>query len=247
MSRFSDKDFEVAILAILSGHGSGRVVPPGEMTPTNPFSNFAKAHKMNMLGRGGFQSGDIEYRLHVQFTADERAQAARVFDDLKRSGYITPTYDDLVDPENWVTITESGREYLRMGAADYIDTCLAKISPHLVELRKGMWDAVRRTSPDAARHAAHSARELIGQLLKEGAPADLKTRKERFTYLMQQQSGEVSGSDLDIIDASWKLIEAEHSKVTGESHARRPANGAVVRGSVEAAERILALIFPESE
>jgi hypothetical protein len=105
------------------------------MLPSNPLSPTRKVHKMNLIGRGEFAGGELEFHMGVLFSQEERAQAARVFEELKRSGYIQPTYDDLVDPENWVATTDSGREHLRRGARDHIDVALSRISPHLIELR----------------------------------------------------------------------------------------------------------------
>src|SRR5215470_13889837 len=98
MERFSDRIFERALLEALSSSSVG---------------GPDKAHKMNLIGRGAFQRGTIETRMGVEFTQDERARAARIFEELKRNGYVQATYDDLVDPENWVKITEAGNRYLR--------------------------------------------------------------------------------------------------------------------------------------
>jgi predicted pPIWI-associating nuclease len=232
MERFSHKDLERAILEALGPSSVG---------------SLGKAHKMTLIGRGDAQPGTIEARMAVQFTRDERARVARTFEELKRNSYIQSTLDDLVEPENWVTITEAGTDYLRRGMRDHIDEKLSAVSPHLVELRQGMWDALARTSPDAARQAAHSARELIVQLLKEGTPADLKTRKQRFAHLMRNNGHEepLSKGDLQIIEANCDVIEAVHNKLIAEAHARRPSESATVRRCVETAEHVLQLIFPE--
>jgi DNA-binding PadR family transcriptional regulator len=233
MERFSNKDLGRAILEILDQSSVGGV---------------RKAHKMTIIGRGDAQPGMVEERMSIQFTANERARAAQTFEELKRNGYIQSTLDDLIDPENWVTITEAGTEYLRRDMRDHIDEKLSAVSPHLVELRKGMWDALARTSPDAARQAAHSARELIDQLLKEGTSAGLKTRKERFAHLMRNigdHDDPLSKGDLQIIKAGCDFIEAIHNKLIAEAHARRPSQGATVRTCVETAEHILQLVFPE--
>src|SRR3989344_6825525 len=98
-------------------------------------------------------------------------------------------------------------------AVNKIDTALQKIGPQLLEMRKGMHAALEKDTADAGRQAAHSARELIDQVLKEGAPKDLKTRRERASYLMEKyRGGKTSESEVEIVDASWKLIDAEHSK-----------------------------------
>jgi Predicted pPIWI-associating nuclease len=121
---------------------------------------------------------------------------------LKADGYIQSTFDDLVDPENWVAITESGRQFLKAGLRDAIDLRLAEIREHLIELRAGMWDAAGRKSPDAPRQAASSARELVDQLLKEGAPVECETRKQRISHLLKKHStsGGASKSDIEIIE-----------------------------------------------
>jgi hypothetical protein len=108
-----------------------------------------------------------------------------------------------------------------------------------------MWDAMDRTSPDAARQAANSARELLDQLLKEGAPAECGTRRERFRYLMRKNRGneQISSSDLEIMEAGYKLVEAEHGKLVGSVHSRRSVRRDEALSSVAATERILGLIF----
>lgn len=203
-----------------------------------------KAHKMNLIGRE-FQRGELEVILHITFSPEDRTLAAKAFDELKRDGYIQPTYDDLVDPENWVVITDSGLEFLRRELKDNINLELEKIGLHLVDLRRGMWDAIARTSPDAPRQAAHSARELIDQVLKEGVSIPGATRKERFLHLMNagDRIKNTSKSDLRILEASWKLIEAEHDALLKNSHFRGYPDIRAVRSSVEAAERILCIIF----
>jgi hypothetical protein len=202
------------------------------------------AHKFNLLGRE-FQRGAIEEHLGISFTADDRAFADQAFNELRRDGYLQSTYRDLADPENWVEITDRGRTYVQNGLKDGIDRKLEEIGAHLVELRRGMLDAVERTSPDAARHAAHSARELLDQILKEGAPPECSTRKERFRFLMRKHrgDGQTSSSNLAIVEAHWKVVEAEHNKLLAASHSRGQVRQDEVRASVLAAERILCMVF----
>lgn len=71
-------------------------------------------HKMNLLGRP-YQSGGLEFLLKVSFDNSQRALAGQAFEELKFAGLIHPTYADLIDPENWVEITDSGREALESG------------------------------------------------------------------------------------------------------------------------------------
>jgi hypothetical protein len=73
-------------------------------------------NKFNLLGgRNLSQRGPLEHRLSFTFDTAQRALAARAFDELKQGDLLRPTYTDLADPENWVEITEAGREALRTG------------------------------------------------------------------------------------------------------------------------------------
>jgi len=184
MSELSGKDLKRAILEVLNSQAQG--------------------NKVNLLGRGHFQQGELESHLKREFNVDDRARAAQAFEKLRTDGYLQATHKDLADAENWVAITSLGRQFLSRDLKDYIDLALERISPGLVELRQGMWDAVERTSPDAPRQAAHSARELVDQLLKEGAPAQCTTRKERVRSLMQRNRADqtISKTDLGIIEAN---------------------------------------------
>lgn len=89
-------------------------------TKRSEFSAPRRAHKINLIGRT-YQSGELEIAFGVSFTPEIRADAARAFDELRHDGYIVPTYDDLVDPENWVVITETGIDYLKRGLPDRTD------------------------------------------------------------------------------------------------------------------------------
>lgn len=69
-------------------------------------------HKINLIGRE-FQQGELELIRGASFAPEERALAYRAFEELKRDDLLRPTYNDLVDPENWVVITDAGRAYLQ--------------------------------------------------------------------------------------------------------------------------------------
>lgn len=204
----------------------------------------AKQHKFNIIGKA-HQSGRLEHCLQVEFDSNDRANASIAFDELKRDRYLQSTFNDIIDPENWVAITASGREFLKRNLKDAVDLQLEAIGAQLVELRHGMHDAIQRSSPDATRQAAHSARELLGQLLKEGAPKDLKTRRERFRYMMQRcrQPSELSKTDIEIVDVTWEVLEAELNKLLGASHSRDIPSKNEVEASIDAIERILQLLF----
>jgi hypothetical protein len=236
MSTFTIRQLKVAILEVLATSRNG--------------------HRYNMLGGRGDQRGDLERHLSVTFGAPDRQRADWAFGQLLNDGLISPTYADLVDPASWVEITESGRDALRRGVLDSLDEALRKISPHLVEVRDGAWAAIASSRPDAARQAAHSARELIEQTLKEGAPDDTVrsaswfrhdpssktgiTRRQRLRYLMEKHLGEVSDTDLTESDAAAGLVFASDARLQSLSHARAAVSDLDdVRGTLHVAEAAL--------
>jgi hypothetical protein len=234
----TDADYKRGILEILNKpYARGSQMVGDANTPSR------KAHKINIIGRNGMQSGELEAHVSITFDEEMRARAGRCFDELRRDSYIEPSYDDLVDPEGWVRITALGRDYLARDMRDGIDDGLMTIGSHLVELRRGMKDAVARTSDDSPRQAANAARELIDQVLKDGTPADLKTRKERFKHLMNVKQGNTSKTSLEILEANAELLEAEHNNMVKEAHGRHTPATKDARACVDAAERILGLIF----
>lgn len=215
-------------------------------------------HKINMIGRTS-QRGTLELELQATFTAPDRRIADRAFEELKRAGLIAPTYSDIVDPESWVEITESGRDALGRGALDKLDEALLNISPHLVELRDGAWAALISSRPDSLRQAAHSARELIDQTLKEGAPDEViksapdfapdntsrsgVTRRHRLKYLVRHHRGDVSDALIKSIDKSIDFLLAEHQRLTSQAHGRGAPDPSDVRDCLDAAEMILRKIL----
>jgi len=199
------------------------------------FAASRHGHKFNLLGRAS-QSGGLEASLGVKFDKDQRALAARAFEELKKDGLIRSTMADLIDPENWCEITDSGRQALEKGVLDELDEALSKINLHLIEIRRGAWAAVASNQPDSLRQAAHSGRELIDQVLKEGAPdSEIKaqpdftpdpssksgiTRRMRFKFLMQKYKGAASDSDMVIVEKSCDLVAAIDDKLKAHAHSR---------------------------
>ena len=139
-----------------------------KFTILEAMSRERREHRFNLIGKG-YNPGGIESALGVRFDPEQRHMAVVAFDELRAAGLIRPTYSDLIDPEAWVEITDSGRQALARRALDALDNALSRIAPSLVELREGAWAAVAAPRPDSLRQAAHSARELIDQALKIGA------------------------------------------------------------------------------
>ena len=217
-------------------------------------SSGRREHKFNIIGKG-YGPGALESRLAILFDPEQRHMAVVAFDELQHAGFIRPTYSDLVDPEAWVEITEAGRRALERRALDALDVALTRIAAHLVELREGAWVAVAASHPDSLRQAAHSARELVEQVLKIGAPDDAVrgmpgftsdassrsgiTRRHRLRYLMLLNRGAASDSELKVAEQACDLALATDERLQALAHSREPIVADDVRDALVAAEMAL--------
>ena len=225
-----------------------------KFTILEALSSGQHEHKFNLIGKG-YHPGSLESRLKIQFDPEHRHMAVVAFDELRAGSFIRPTYSDLVDPEAWVEITDSGQRALQRKALDVLDVALSRIASNLVELREGAWAAVAAPRPDSLRQAAHSARELIDQALKSGAPDDVVrsmpgfmpdassrsgiTRRHRLKYLMIANRSAVSDSDLKVAEQACDLALATDEKLKALAHSRAPVSVDEVRDALVAAEMAL--------
>jgi hypothetical protein len=212
-SRFTDFDLKMAILEILSKNRT--------------------ENKFNLIGRGD-QRGPLEHVLQVTFTNQERALAGKAVEELKQAGLIRSNYTALADPENWLEITEAGRNALCHRALDDLDLALRRISPALCEIRHGAYAALSSSQPDSVRQAAHSARELIRQVLDLLAPLeevraqpDFKpskdsqhgvTRKMRIRHVINKRHEGSSESDVNVVESLCDPIDVLYNKLSAEAH-----------------------------
>ena len=218
-------------------------------------------NKSNLIGRPQ-QHGDLESRLGIEFDAQERSLAAKAFGELLSAGFIVPTFSDIAAPEDWVVITDAGRDALKRKVLDDLDEALKSINPYLLEIRRGAWTALDATHPDSLRQAAHSARELIDQVLKEGISDDEIrsepgfrpdpssssgiTRRMRTKRLMRKHRGDVSDSDLKVAEEAADFVVAIDDKLKAAAHSRSAPVQADVRESLEIAEKMLRRVLVPS-
>lgn len=244
MSDYTLRSMKFAILEILSD------------------PSMKKQHKINILGRPN-EEGFLEHHLSVRFESTDRFLADQAFEQLKTASLIQPTYGDLVDPEKWVKITDAGRQALELRVFDMLDSALQKINPHLLEIREGAWAAIASRQPDSLRQAAHSGRELIDQVLKDGAPDEKIrsqegflpdnssrsgiTRRHRFKFLMTKFQGATSSSDLHVVEKAYEFIMAVDRRLMAFSHAREVPSSTDVKDSLQAAEMALRRLLVNSE
>lgn len=192
-------------------------------------------HKMNIIGHAD-TGGIIDTRLEMTLSVEDRFMADQAFEELKTAGLIRPTYRDVVNPEQWVEITEKGKTALERRALDDLDIKLREISPHLVEIRDGAHSAAVSSNPDSSRQAAHSGRELIDQVLTLGArDTDVRkqswfvpdktsangiTRRHRLKYLMQLHRHAESDVDLATAEKAIDLVLEIDKGLTARAHLR---------------------------
>lgn len=211
-------------------------------------------HIGNVLG-APYREGELASELQAKqsLTIETRAQARACARHLEQARLIVPTYSDLTSPEEWMVITQAGRDALQRGAIDDLDSALWKLSPSFVEMRHGAWRAANSSLPDAQRQAAHSARELLSQVLKVVSPnEEIKsqswyiprkpgqvTRRDRHRLAINKRERGRSDSDLEIAEKGSDLMEAVYIKLSGAAHTRDALNRQDIIDQLHTAEMVL--------
>lgn len=196
-------------------------------------SGNRSAHKINVIGRPS-QLGALEGRMGRKLSNSERSRAGICVQELVRLELLEPTYMDLADPEGWLRVTARGREALSRGTLDELDAALHRLAPSLVELRQGVWSAATSSAPDSPRHAAHSARELLRQVLDAVAPIEEVrtqswfqpdkssrsgiTRRMRVRLALQKRGLGNSERDRKVVESAMALISDLYDKLSAEAH-----------------------------
>ncbi len=179
-----------------------------------------------------YSAGHVEAELRIRFDDSQRVLAHEAIRQLKQRGLFELTYNDPNQPENYIRISEKGRKALNDGLLDSLDRALIDLNPEFVELRDAAWSALNQQSPEAARQAAHSARELIDQLLRAAAPDEAIrdqpgykpddssktgiTRRHRIQFVLAQRPI----SDPELSQGACDLLLASHRRLTAISHSR---------------------------
>jgi hypothetical protein len=199
-------------------------------------------HRINVLGKR-LTKGALEFELATQLTPAERALAAHALDDLLTDGFIRATYRDTIDPENWLEVTEAGKDALARGALDDLDVALASINPDFLEMRHGAWAALHSHNPDSIRQAAHSAREMFTQILDIEAPGE--KRPAQIKAVMRKRTGRVSKSGYAVVETQVEAAEALHRSLHAVAHARSSVAGMreKVRQSMQGFEVAIAYLL----
>ncbi|MHA6731577.1 pPIWI-associating nuclease domain-containing protein [Devosia sp. A369] len=202
-------------------------------------------------------AGWLENAMGVDFRIEERAQAHLCARELQDAGLIVPTYSDMAEPENWRIITDAGREALRRGALDELDAALGALSPAFIEMRRGAWRAAKSTLPDTQRQAAHSARELVSQVLRVVAPDDevqaqqnyqlpkdgKVTRRDRYKLAVRKRARNSSAGDVVVLDKATDLIEAQRAKLDALAHSRDTIVAQTVHDALMTIDMVLRLLL----
>jgi hypothetical protein len=193
--------------------------------------------------------------LDVIFDRDQRRFVDQAFEQLKAAGMLVPTYDDLVNPELWVELTDAGRAALATGELDDLDAALACLDSHLIEIRQGIHVALASTGPDSLRQAAHSARELIDHTLHALAPDERiraaewfqpettsssgVTRRHRIKYALLTNGADQIDVESDYINANVDVVLATNRLLMGNAHLRQRPDRREIEDLIANAERAL--------
>ena len=234
MRNLSNSDLKLLILKVFARHQSA-------------------LNKYAFLGRP-YTPGTLEtdYEFSSILSTEERNEARKALEELIHGDFIRPTMADLVAPDDWLVITEKGRDALARKALDELDEALFGIDPHLVEIRRGAWSAHASSHADSLRQAAHSGRELIDQTLKLGAPdSEIKsqkgflpdkssrdgiTRRMRTRFLMKKFQGSISDGAVEVAEKAADLVCAIDAKLQATSHSRSAPAKQQVQDALIAAE-----------
>jgi hypothetical protein len=173
---------------------------------------------MNILGRPDISRGSLEYQLGETLTPEERGLTARALRQLEDDGLVCPTYSDIVDPENWLELTDAGAAALKRGTIDELDSALQSVDQHFVEMRHGAWAAVESSEPDSIRQAAHSARELFTQILDKEAP-HAGNRRQQIKAVMEKFVGH-SETNVEVVETQARAAEALYKSLHAIAHAK---------------------------
>jgi hypothetical protein len=134
------------------------------------------------------------------------------------------------------------------GLGEHLEPLLTAIDSRLVAKRRGIWDALSGHNADGPCQAAHSARELLRQLLDTLAPAEAlgieqPTRRQRATYILN------SKSHAEYIDAMAGAVNTMYNRLSNIAHsieqARETAIAAVSACEALVLDLLLAAIGPQ--
>jgi len=175
-------------------------------------------HRDNIIGRP-YQQGTILANDGGPFSDQEMELAYEAFDYLVRCKQLRRSRTDISDPDNWVEITDAGKDALRRGVLDELDAALSSLDPRFLKLRDGMWSALQSDSPHRSSQAAHSGRELIDQILKEHGQGE--TKRAQIRSIMRAR-GNSSSNDVEVVEATINLVMALRNKLLAEAHTRNP-------------------------
>lgn len=206
--------------------------------------------KSNLVGRSTTDRGTLERALDLTFTEEHRGAVYRLVQDLCSAGFFQPSFGQLGGGEDWVVLTESGRRAIERHALDELDEALVGIREELVEVREGMWGAYHSGRADSLRQAAHSARELMRQVIDALAPLDRVrqaswfqrhegsssgvTRRQRVRLILQNR-GRGRG-DEELVEGLCDQVDTNYGRLSGQAHADSQPAAAEVKDLLDLAE-----------
>lgn len=154
---------------------------------------------------------------------------------------------------------KAGKIALDRGVLDDLDTALSGINPNLLEVRCGAWAALASKNADLLRQAAHSARELVNQILQQAAPDNEitahpgyqpdpssksgVTRRMRLRFIMTIRRDKSADSDLSVAEKAMDLVLALTDRLSAAAQDRNIPDAESVKGALSTAELALRCIL----
>jgi hypothetical protein len=206
--------------------------------------------KSNLVGRSATDRGNLERALNLTFSEEQRGAVYLLVQELGAAGYLQPSFGQMGGGEDWVALTDAGRRAIERHALDELDEALLAIREELVEVREGMWAAFHSGRADSLRQAAHSARELIRQVIDALAPLDRVreatwfqrhegsssgvTRRQRVRLILEDH-GRGRG-DEELVEGLCDQVDTNYGRLSGQAHADSQPASADVKDLLDLAE-----------
>jgi hypothetical protein len=264
-----DKAADLESKAVLAGHATGGIFPKllGKL-----YGEVAKATL------DWFADTVVEMRAQLGLVTEDQLRGAfheaRGIIFTEARGHLAQRFPRneqwliaaaALDEESVVAHLENRAVLTRLtrteAGSDNLDRALSTVRPHFAEMRRGAWRAFASGQPDSVRHAAHSGRELLSQILHALAPDDEVrvqpwfqperssksgiTRRQRARLAMEKRgSGTLSDKEFAVAAAATDLVYAIADKMNAEAHAQERLVREQVAASLNALEAVLRLLLP---
>jgi hypothetical protein len=209
-------------------------------------SNSRPAHKYNVIGRSG--RGMFEQWLGITLRPDEKETLIWAWNELIRRRLITPTGEDLVNPDDWVRVTDKGeavvkgKEYAEYtGEEEFINrgevyTAYIKIKALMKQARKELLVVDSHVGEELVDMLSTLDEAIDIRLLITHVHGDFKTSFQK----LQKQRGRMEARKSDHFHDRFIIVDKLGCVQLGSSIKDAGAKATVIdRKDGAVAERII--------